>query len=65
MLTEIYIEALLVDEELAVLVWNAWDARLISGEMATWVCRMIQAEPQSRCGSGNRKAITCSTSGGH
>ena len=26
MLTEIYIEALLVDEELADLVWEAWDA---------------------------------------
>jgi hypothetical protein len=65
MLTEIYVEALLVDEELAVLVWDAWDARLILGEMAMWVWRMIQAEPQSRCGFGNRKAITCSTSGGH
>jgi len=29
MLTEIYIEALLVDEELADQVWKAWDA----GEM--------------------------------
>jgi len=26
MLTEIYIEALLVDEELADQVWEAWDA---------------------------------------
>jgi len=26
MLTEAYIEALLVDEELADLVWEAWDA---------------------------------------
>ncbi len=26
MLTEIYIEALLVDEKLADLVWEAWDA---------------------------------------
>ncbi len=26
MLTELYIEALLVDEELADLVWEAWDA---------------------------------------
>ena len=25
MLTEIYIEALLIDEELADLVWEAWD----------------------------------------
>ncbi len=29
MLTEIYIEALLVDEELADQVWEAWDAREI------------------------------------
>ncbi len=26
MLTELYIEALLVDEELADMVWGAWDA---------------------------------------
>jgi len=32
MLTEAYIEALLVDEELADLVWEALDARLISDE---------------------------------
>ncbi len=65
MLTELYIEALLVDEELADQVWEAWGARLISGEMAAWVWRMIQAEPQSRCGLGNRKVKMCSTSGGH
>ncbi len=29
MLTEIYIEALLVDEELADQVWEAWDAGVI------------------------------------
>jgi len=29
MLTELYIEALLVDEELADLVWEAWDADLV------------------------------------
>ncbi len=28
MLTEIYIEALLVDEDLADQVWEAWDAQL-------------------------------------
>jgi len=27
MLTEIYIEALLVDEELADQIWEAWDTR--------------------------------------
>ncbi len=34
MLTELYIEALLVDEELADLVWEAWDAGLIPNELA-------------------------------
>ena len=39
MLTELYIEALLVDEELADLVWEAWDAGLISDDQAavTWL----------------------------
>ena len=36
MLTEIYIEALLVDEELADLVWEAWDAGLIADDLAAW-----------------------------
>lgn len=38
MLTETYIEALLVDEEMADQVWEAWDAGLISDELAaiTW-----------------------------
>ena len=34
MLTELYIEALLVDEELADLVWEAWDGGLIPDELA-------------------------------
>jgi len=39
MLTELYIEALLVDEELADQVWEAWNAGLIPDEtakMAWW-----------------------------
>jgi hypothetical protein len=32
-LTELYIEALLVDEDLADLVWEAWDAGLIPDEL--------------------------------
>ena len=31
MLTELYIEALLVDEELADLVWELWDRGVIDG----------------------------------
>ncbi len=34
MLTEIYIEALLVDEELADRVWKAWDAGKADDETA-------------------------------
>ncbi len=34
MLTEIYIEALLVDEELADQVWDAWDKGEIDGQTA-------------------------------
>ena len=39
MLTEIYIEALLVDEDLADQVWEAWDSGLASNEVAflAWV----------------------------
>ena len=36
MLTELYVEALLVDEELADLVWEAWDVGLIPDETAAW-----------------------------
>ena len=34
MLTQIYIEALLVDEDLADMVWDAWDAGIITDEAA-------------------------------
>ena len=39
MLTKFYIGALLVDEELADLVWEAWDAGLIPDDAAlmAWV----------------------------
>ncbi len=36
MLTEIYIEALLVDDELADQVWGAWDAGEIDDQTAAW-----------------------------
>ncbi len=35
MLTEAYIEALLVDEELADQVWKLWDVGLIDDELVT------------------------------
>ena len=34
MLTKIYIEALLVDEDLADQVWEAWDAGVITDDLA-------------------------------
>jgi hypothetical protein len=36
MLTELYIEALLVDEALADEVWHLWDAGVITDDMAGW-----------------------------
>ena len=36
MLTEIYIEALLVDKELADQVWEAWDKGEIDDWLAAW-----------------------------
>ncbi len=35
MLTEAYIEALLVDEELADQIWELWDVGLIDDELVT------------------------------
>ena len=41
MLTEIYIEALLVDEELADQVWEAWDKGEISDPAALWAWWLV------------------------
>ena len=41
MLAEIYIEALLVDEELADQVWKAWDKGEISDSIACTAWMMI------------------------
>ncbi len=41
MLTEIYIEALLVDEELADQVWEAWFVRDVGDETACMVWALI------------------------
>ena len=43
MLARIYIEALLVDKELADQVWEAWDAGEIDDFAATWVWWTIAA----------------------
>jgi len=36
MLTELYIEALLIDEDLADQVWELWNARVITDGLAVW-----------------------------
>ena len=36
MLTEIYIEALLVDEEVADQVWELWNIGMIPDDLAAW-----------------------------
>ena len=44
MLTRLYIEALLVDEGLADMVWDAWDAGVITDEAAAraWCILVIR-----------------------
>ncbi len=49
MLTEIYIEALLVDEELADQIWEAWEAGETSTETASMMWWLIAA------GAGEQK----------
>ena len=36
MLTDAYVEAMLVDEDLADQVWELWDAGLIPDDVAAW-----------------------------
>ena len=49
-LTEIYIEALLVDEELADQVGELWDAGLISDDLAAWAWWSIFSRSQATTG---------------
>jgi len=41
MLIEAYIEALLVDEDLADQVWEVWNARLIPDDVAAWAWFLV------------------------
>jgi hypothetical protein len=41
MLTELYIEALLVDECLADEVWDLWNAGVLADDLAAWAWRRI------------------------
>ena len=43
MLAELYIEALLVDEELADLVWQAWDSGVINNDLAAIALLLLSA----------------------
>ena len=45
MLTEIYIEALLVDEGLADQVWERWSAGIITDELAAWAWCILATLP--------------------
>ena len=52
MLTEIYIEALLVDEELADQVWEAWDAREIDDHSAWLAWSVVAYSCESKASEG-------------
>ncbi len=41
MLTEIYIEALLVDEDLADQVWERWDKVVINDQVASFLWKLM------------------------
>ena len=43
MLTELYIEGLLVDEELADQVWELWDAGVITDDLAALAWSILVA----------------------
>ena len=48
MLTEICIEALLVDEEMADQVWQMWNAGLISDDLAAWAWWLLAEQISER-----------------
>ncbi len=54
MLTEIYIEALLVDQELADQVWDAWDAGEIDDLSALLACFAVAYSCESKASEGDK-----------
>jgi len=52
MLIEIYIEALLVDEDLADQVWELWNARIIPDDVAAWAWCILAVSGSSRSERG-------------
>lgn len=60
MFTEIYIEALLVDEELADLVWEAWDMGEIdeaTAFVAWWLISQVAANAESAISTLDRHSL--------
>ena len=57
MRTEAYIEALLIDEELADLVWELWDVGLIEDELVTTIWLLIAiSSAEYLCRKGQSRA---------
>ena len=57
MLTELYIEALLVDEDLADLVWEAWDSGVINNDLAAIALLLLAAFlVEKRCRSAHENS---------
>ena len=59
MLTESYIEELLVDVELADQVWEAWNAEDITDDLAAWACRRASERLVRSDRERLRRQITC------
>jgi len=59
MLTEIYIEALLVDEELADQVWEAWDRGESDDQVACIAWWLIAERPLYSSGPGLVDTLKC------
>jgi hypothetical protein len=51
MFERLYVEALLVDEDLADQVWELWNAGVITDEMAEWAWGILVASGPEQGGS--------------
>lgn len=59
MLIEAYIEALLVDEELADQVWRLWDADVIDDELAAIAWLLLRVRPEAALGKLMKTLSNC------
>jgi len=48
MLTRLYVEALLADEDRADQVWEQWNAGVITDDLAAWAWCMLAASTRDR-----------------